>query len=954
MNASADSPERLLETLLAAPAGDRLRILRDAGDEPEQTLLAVGEVAARMAASDPGKAMQVNDMYAALADAADSRAAQARARWSRARASAHAGRLEDSLAQSRDAIAFAESNGEVVEAARARLASMQPLGEMGRFDEAIAAGDAAAGALRDAGENRLAGLASINLGMIALRAGDADASLDYFDQAETLLGVDSEWVGHLDINRGETLVVLSRFREARARFEGALARFDRDGAAWLGALAEGNLADLAQREGRPAEALSRFERARRRFEAQDATTQLARLLAEQAEVKAKVGLTAEALSDFRAAIAQMDELGQAVDLPRTRVAYGDLLIEQGRGEEARRELTAAGEAWDVLGRTRDAARVRLHEAEALALDDRLDEAWAMAMDARETLRGRPLDEADAARLCARIALLRDDLSRARELLDDGLAIARDLDVTPLVAECLALRGDVGRQSGDLDGAIRDYAEAANLIERLRDLLQAERFRTHFFRRTASVYESWLTAVLQRGGDSAMAEAFEISERARSRSLLDLVSRALDARSEALGPDDPAEAKIRSEMERLRADINALYSQLDDDTQPGLRRASLRIAAINEFETALQGFESRLAALEGPTGLHAAPATLDDVRAACEPGEALIDYFFAGDELIAFTLTDGVLSVHRGLADRHAVADLVRRVQFQIGRAMRPGGLEGWRAARLIEDASADLREAYDLLLRPLASVWRGCERLIIVPHGPLHGFPFHAAEGDAGPIVREIETAYTLSTSLATRIAATPRRRDLEGPAVIGVPDEAAPFIGAEARDVASKLGATSERTLLNGDADRRRIASAARRASVVHFACHGRFAPEAPLDSGLRLSDGWLTVRDIQAMRWESDLITLSGCETGRGLADRGDEVAGLARSFFAGGATSLLVSLWQVSDVLTRDLMERFYGYWRADGDSVDGMRKSAALRQAQLDMLERNAHPAHWAPFLLMGRP
>ncbi|HEV2765888.1 MAG TPA: CHAT domain-containing protein, partial [Pyrinomonadaceae bacterium] len=135
--------------------------------------------------------------------------------------------------------------------------------------------------------------------------------------------------------------------------------------------------------------------------------------------------------------------------------------------------------------------------------------------------------------------------------------------------------------------------------------------------------------------------------------------------------------------------------------------------------------------------------------------------------------------------------------------------------------------------------------------------------------------------------------------------------------------------------------------ADVLHLACHGRFRPDNPLFSSLRLADGWLTVREAAALELRCGLVALSACETGVSAVAPGDELIGLARGFFAAGAPSLVLSLWTVDDAATADLMTDFYTRLRG-GDGP-----AAALRHAQLHLLKRQPHPFFWSPFVLLGR-
>ena len=92
---------------------------------------------------------------------------------------------------------------------------------------------------------------------------------------------------------------------------------------------------------------------------------------------------------------------------------------------------------------------------------------------------------------------------------------------------------------------------------------------------------------------------------------------------------------------------------------------------------------------------------------------------------------------------------------------------------------------------------------------------------------------------------------------------------------------------------------------------------------------------------------MTLSGCSTGLGKIS-GDGIAGLARALIYAGTPSVIVSQWDVSDLGTSYLMERFYERLMAGDD------KAHALRNAQLATLNAYPHPLLWGAFSLVGEP
>jgi CHAT domain-containing protein len=168
----------------------------------------------------------------------------------------------------------------------------------------------------------------------------------------------------------------------------------------------------------------------------------------------------------------------------------------------------------------------------------------------------------------------------------------------------------------------------------------------------------------------------------------------------------------------------------------------------------------------------------------------------------------------------------------------------------------------------------------------------------------------------------------------------------------------------------------------ILHLATHGFFlpdplparsasstdtsAPTAPiatenplLRSGLALAganrlisgrdDGILTAMEATGLDlWGTKLVVLSACETGVGKVTNGEGVYGLRRALVIAGAESLVMSLWQVDDEATRQLM---VGYYKR---LVANKPRSAALRETQLEVATRPgyAHPFYWAAFVPAG--
>jgi CHAT domain-containing protein/Tfp pilus assembly protein PilF len=143
-----------------------------------------------------------------------------------------------------------------------------------------------------------------------------------------------------------------------------------------------------------------------------------------------------------------------------------------------------------------------------------------------------------------------------------------------------------------------------------------------------------------------------------------------------------------------------------------------------------------------------------------------------------------------------------------------------------------------------------------------------------------------------------------------------------------------------------------------LHFATHGLLDSERPglsalallmVDEGGSPQDGFLRVNDVYNLKLPVELVTLSGCQTGLGKAVKGEGLIGLTRGFMYSGAARVVVSLWNVNDQATSELMSRFYR------KMLKGkQRPAAALRMAQIDLWRQGQWraPYYWATFVLQG--
>lgn len=953
---------RLLEIVAAMEPGPALEAFRAQGVD-EAVLPALIDAAEGLVIADLSKALVVTGRLVIMADAIADAVTRARARRAWAQGLAYANRFQEAIAALEEATRLADDAGATLEAARARLTTLHALARMGRYDDAIAAGQAARAAFMSVGEAVLAARADINLGVTQRMRDCPREAIEHFERARGVLGDQPMLLAQLESNRAEALLDLDRFDEAERAFEAARGEFLRVGARRAAGIVEGNLADLAGRQGRLDLALVHFERALQQLGEQESPGDTARLLTEQADALAAIGMHAEAAEAYRRAIPVLREREMAWESARALAGLGRALIALDKHDEARGTLASAAEAFAALRHSTGLGRVRISQAAAAAVDGLTEEAEVLLTQAMHLLADRPAELVLTRLHLSTLALRSGRMDEAERLAQSALVEARQLDMAPLVADLLHAIARVQRARGQTREAAASLREAIAEIERVRGMLGADRFRAAFLGGRSAVYEDAVGAVLDQAGPNAAAEAFLLAERAKSRSLLDqLHGGAQLTDSLASGAAEPAEARLMGELSKLRRELNALYAQLDSPMakrayEPGVWRRSVR-----DYESKIAGLEGRLASTQRYASVFGEPIGLAAARALLSEGTGLVEFFAEPGRLSAVAATRAGARVIRGIAGPREVSERLESLYFQIGRAVAKGLPDGPAGERLAAAAEVECAALHRLLVAPLAEFIAPLNRLIIVPHGGLHGVPFHALSDGRGSLGGALEIAYAPSASVLDQLVRRPARPG--GPetrVVVGYSDEMIPHAEREAREIASRLSGGrlgGARLITGAEATIARVTEAMHGASLVHLATHARFIASNPLASGVRLADGWLTAREIYGMRLDAAEVVLSGCDTGRSVATAGEELMGLSRAFLVAGARSLVMSLWPAHDQSTAEFMVSIYTdrYDEAAGNvpekAAGNCGMCGPIRRAWAGLRARRPHLAAWAPFVLIG--
>ncbi len=546
---------------------------------------------------------------------------------------------------------------------------------------------------------------------------------------------------------------------------------------------------------------------------------------------------------------------------------------------------------------------------------------------------------------------RGDFKAARPWAARALVAGRGLSEAEHASD-LELAARVAAHSGRLDDAERDFRAALELANRI-----------------AQPDLAW-RPVLGLGELAALrGEALKALEHERRAAGL---VEALPAVSEA---EAPSIAALGHEMVAFEALIHLLGKLEPRYPDSGFVAESFQWAErarAHAFRDLIVGSAAR-AGGDGPAAMAAAARTvsLKDLRAQLDSDRDVLLEYSVGDSSTSLWVVTRRDARHLLLAPRatlRAHAETFRRGLSDASGAERRSTIEASRALykALIEPVEADLARASNLIVS-------ADDALALIPFEALLSSDVAAENAVPAPgsyLVERFTVSYVPSASALA--ALTPAAKtsvvvalgDVSfGAQAAGGPAPAPlPNTAAELEALKGLAGSRRFVTLTGAAATRARLLALPelREAGLIHLATRAVADENEPGRSGLWLAPeitpagppqgpGFLAVDDILGLSLRSELVTLSGCETGLGRLERGEGILGLTRAFLAAGARSVLVSLWGVPGGSTAQLMDAFYRALLQRGRTRE--EALAGAKRALLAASETRS-PYYWARFVIVG--
>ncbi|MBE9005124.1 CHAT domain-containing protein [Fortiea sp. LEGE XX443] len=555
--------------------------------------------------------------------------------------------------------------------------------------------------------------------------------------------------------------------------------------------------------------------------------------------------------------------------------------------------------------------------------------------------------------------------------------------------------NVERDKGNLETALTQIEASIKIIEELRTKIDSQDLRTSYFATVQDYYQFYIDLLMQlhkkEPTKGYAAQALHISERSRARVLLELLTEA--------------NAKIRKGVDsKLLAQEQSLQEQID--AKDKLRRDLISKAApattiqkleqeianllsqYQQLQTQIRTTSPKYAALKYPE-----PLKLAQIQQQLDANTVLLQYSLGKERSYLWVVTPNSL-------DSYELPP-----QAQIEKAANDFRQSLVTVSASGEQQAAAAKQLAQIILTPVANKLAN-KRLVIVADGALQNIPFAAiteptAQESYQPLLinHEIVNLPSASTIAILRQETQKRPKAPKAIAILADPvysaDDSRVTGKPENNSITPELDlqrsalSRSARNLnrngwdrLNGtreeaetilklgspkdslaafdfDANYDWVTNAKlNQYRIIHFATHGFADDVNPELSGIVLSlvdkqgkqqRGYLRLNDIFNLDFPADLIVLSACQTGQGREVQGEGLVGLTRGLMYAGSPRLVLSLWDVDDEGTKELMTQFYRQMWQEGKSP-----VAALRAAQLSLWQNPTwrKPLYWAAFTMQG--
>lgn len=484
-------------------------------------------------------------------------------------------------------------------------------------------------------------------------------------------------------------------------------------------------------------------------------------------------------------------------------------------------------------------------------------------------------------------------------------------------------------------AIEGYEKAINIIEKLRSFSKSDERRQKIIGFDLDIYEKLITAYLKT---KEFNKAFETVERCRSRYLVDLMTSYNFSKNQNIS--NSLKQKIE-QYENLQKQINNLF--LNDNPHEAIIETSSIISEeanraaisanselISQLESKKQEIWQEIRELDPILSeeIQVSYTNIEKIQELINNnGTAIISFYTGENKIYIFILSKNLINYY--ICEEQGA--LLQNSIFVEWLGLYIQEKEKWvqQLPNLLNKIGGKLQ-----IKKLVENYLEGIEELIIIPHIYLHLIPFSAIP------INEKETLgdrflirYAPSCQILEFCANRPELGDNLTYGTVENATEDLPCASFEGEQIAQlyqipkhfRLQGSQQATVKN-------YRQLMEQVQVLHSSHHAQSRLDNPLESSLKLADGYITLGQLLSPGWRmpnlSDVF-LSCCETGLGVTEITDDILTLATGFLCAGARSVISTLWSVDDVAT-SIFSIIYHQNRKQG-----LNRPQSLQQAQIQL-------------------
>ncbi len=528
------------------------------------------------------------------------------------------------------------------------------------------------------------------------------------------------------------------------------------------------------------------------------------------------------------------------------------------------------------------------------------------------------------------------------------------------------------KKGDYQDALQNYKKSIEYLENIRSRIILEELKASYMGtdKRLEAYQNTIDLLIKMSRLEPEkfydSEAFHFLERAKARAFLDRlevsqvnISRGVDR-------------ELLDEEEELMKEISDLNSELFKPSLSPEKEKDI-MDKLSQSEEKLESLKRKIR-MSSPAYANLKYPQIISLEEAQEhmldSGTAFFEYSLGEINSYAFVITKKNLKIFP--------LPPAEKIRLQVRTYLEA----------IADRDSNDFRLGHELFKTLVSPGLDGkFKKIIFIPDGILHYLPFETLltqEDSRNWLIKDYKISYAPSISSLREIIERGGAQKLKtqkdllafGDPYFG-PEEERADAGDKLKTIPSDTASQFSRLQYSG-LEIEKIASLFKKQAIdvfkrdkateeqlkkldlipyriLHFATHCIIDDTKPARSFIVFSvgnpsaeDEILQMREIFNLELNSDLVTLSACQTGLGQFIKGEGIVGLSRAFFHAGASSAIISVWAVHDQATSQFMERCYYHLRSSKSIMD------ALQKTKIEMIDSGvlSHPYYWAGFVITG--